>query len=204
MRLDDRAHESEGVAGNARLTGSAGAVIFALLAIEGLTILRVHQLISVHVFVGVLLVPVVMLKSATTTYRAARYYGGDPEYARKGPPPVILRVLGPFVVALSLAVLGTGLALIAAGRRAGWILTAHKASFILWFGVMTVHVLGHIVETPALALADWRSRRGRAARGAGLRIGVLLGTIAAGVALATLSLGWIGAWHHVLRFKPGR
>jgi hypothetical protein len=188
--------EPEGVTGNARLTGAAGAVIFVLLAIEGLTILRVRQLISLHVFIGVLLGPLVLLKVATTAYRAARYYRGDARYVRKGPPPLILRLLGPMVVVLSLAVLGTGLAAIAAGRRhSDLIITAHKAAFVLWFGAMAVHVLGHILETPALAIADW-SRRNRAVRGASLRIGVLLATIAIGAAVATVSLGWIGAWRH--------
>lgn len=195
MSAEPRTRESAGVAGNARLTGSAGAVIFVLLAAEGVTILRVQRLISVHVFVGVLLVPIVLLKVATTTYRAARYYRGDRDYTRKGPPPLILRVLGPLLVVLSLAVLGTGLALLAVGRRSGWILTAHKASFIVWFGVMTVHVLGHILETPALAFADWR-RGARAVHGGSVRIGVVTAAIAVGIAVAAASLDWIGGWRH--------
>jgi hypothetical protein len=194
VKVEERARDSAGVTGNARLTGSAGAVILVLLAVEGITILRVQRLISAHVFVGVLLVPIVLVKVATTTYRAARYYRGDADYTGKGPPPMILRVLGPLVVVLTLAVLGTGLAAIAEGPRVRWVVTAHKASFILWFGVMTVHVLGHILETPALAVADWRSRRRRGVPGAPLRIGVLLGALAIGAAVAVASLGWIGAW----------
>ena len=102
-----------GVVGNARLTGTLGAVIFVLLAIEGVTILRVHQLISAHVFVGMLIVPPVALKIATTTYRFARYYAGDPEYTRKGPPLLLLRLAGPLVVVTSVAVLVTGIASLA-------------------------------------------------------------------------------------------
>ena len=100
------------------------------------------------------------------------------------------------------AVLGAGLAAIAVGRRPGWVLTAHRASFILWFGVTTVHVLGHILETPALAFADWRLGRSRhrlAVRGAKVRIGALIGTIAVGIAPAVVLLGWIGAWRHRAR-----
>lgn len=187
-----------GVVGNARLTGMLGAVIFVLLAIEGVTILRVHQLISAHVFVGMLTVPPVALKIATTTYRFARYYAGDPEYTRKGPPLLLLRLAGPLVVVTSVAVLATGIAALAAGPGTRWLLEAHKASFILWFPLMTVHVLGHVIETPALALADWTRRarhRDAPASGAVVRAAVMLVTLAAGLVLAVLSLGWIGAWH---------
>src|SRR5450631_4047694 len=75
--------------------GTFGAVIFVLLFLEGITLLRVRELISMHVFVGMLLVPLVAVKIASTGYRFVRYYRGDVAYARKGPPPLLLRALGP-------------------------------------------------------------------------------------------------------------
>jgi len=66
---------ASGVEGNARLTGLNG-VLLVLLAVEGATILRIRQLISVHVYVGVLLVGPVLLKCASTVYRFIRYYAG--------------------------------------------------------------------------------------------------------------------------------
>jgi hypothetical protein len=95
VSIDERTRASPGVVGNARLTAATGAVIFVLLAIEGVTVLRVDELLALHVFVGVLLIPVAVLKVGTATYRAARYYLGAADYARKGPPPVVLRSLGP-------------------------------------------------------------------------------------------------------------
>lgn len=186
-----------GVVGNARLTGTLGAALFVLLAIEGVTILRVHDLISLHVFFGMLIVPPVMVKTGATMYRFLRYYLGDPEYSHKGPPPLLLRLAGPLVVVTSIALLASGIAALAAGRGTRWLLEAHKASFILWFPVMTVHVLGHIFETPALALADWaRGRQATAAATSGrrLRALVVLGTLGIGLLLAVLSLGWLGSW----------
>ncbi|MCU1428156.1 MAG: hypothetical protein JWL83_2156 [Actinomycetia bacterium] len=187
------------VEGNARLTGTAGAVIFVLLAIEGVTIPFVQRLLSAHVFLGMLLVPIVALKIASTVYRFARYYRGGNDYSAKGPPPLVLRLAGPLVIASTIAVFATGIAAIAVGRSSRWILQAHKASFIVWFGVMVVHVLGHILETPALAVADWRMRQGSKLDGTAIRRALVVGTLAAGLVLAVLSLGWIDTWRHASR-----
>ena len=71
-----------GVEGNARLTASVAATLFALLAIEGVTILRIGNLLSEHVFIGVMLIPVVVVKIASTGWRFVKYYGGDAYYRR--------------------------------------------------------------------------------------------------------------------------
>jgi len=133
-----------GVAGNARLTAANAAVLLVLLAAEGATILRIRPLISPHVFIGMVLIPPVLVKLASTTWRFACYYRGAPAYRRKGPPPVVLRLLGPIVVLLTLVLLASGVALLLVSRS--WLplmLTVHKASFFLWFAATTIHVLGH-------------------------------------------------------------
>jgi hypothetical protein len=87
----------DGVEGNARLTSATGLVLLVLLAVEGYTILDVRGLITLHIFLGILLVGPVLLKIASTTHRFARYYLGAAEYVRKGPPHIVLRVIGPLV-----------------------------------------------------------------------------------------------------------
>jgi hypothetical protein len=175
--------------GNARITGTSGAVIFVLLFVEGLTLLRVRALISTHVFVGMLLVPFVVVKIASTTYRFARYYSGRRDYVDKGAPHVVLRLLGPLVTITTIAVFATGIAALKVGGH--FLVQAHKLSFVAWFVVMAIHVLGHILETPALAFADWRrSTRGQAA-GANARFAVLATTLAIGIVLAVASLSWV-------------
>jgi len=193
-----------GVEGNGRLTGIVAAVLFFVLAAEVVTLLQIRQLISVHVFVGMLLVPLVLLKTATTTYRMIHYYRGDAAYRRKGPPHPVLRVTGPLLVLTSLALLGSGIALVALGRRVGHgYLWVHKTIFFVWAALIAVHVLGHLRETVTLASADWRERaaRGepRSARvaGPGTRAAVIGVTVLAGVVLGVVSLGWIGTWHHL-------
>ena len=129
-------------------------MLLVLLAAEGVTILRVRQLLSPHVFIGVVLIPPVLLKVASTTWRFARYYTGAPAYRRKGAPPVLLRLLGPVVAILTLVLLFSGVGLLLVSRP--WLpllLKVHKASFVLWFGAMTIHVLGHLGEVFRLAPA---------------------------------------------------
>ena len=108
----DGSDADECVEGNARLTGMTAAVLLILLAIEGFTILRIGKLLTLHVVIGMVLVPPVFLKIGSTTWRFAHYYLGSPEYRRKGPPPALLRLLGPFLVVLTIAVLGSGIALL--------------------------------------------------------------------------------------------
>jgi len=137
----------------------------------------------------------VLVKTTSTVYRMARYYLGSPAYRRKGPPPVLLRLLGPFVVVLTIAVLASGVALLLAG--AAWqrpLLLLHKASFVLWFGAMTIHVLGHVADTARLAPRDWMRRTRRDVAGAGLRQWAIVSSLVTGVLLGFLILGRVGPW----------
>jgi hypothetical protein len=147
-----------GADGNERLTAATGAVLLLLLAAEGVTILRIHRLLTAHFFIGMLLIGPVTLKVISTCYRVVRFYTGAPDYRKKGPPAPLLRVLGPFVLATSLGVLGTGVVLAFTGPRAGPWLVLHKATFVLWFGVMTVHVLVYLRRLPRLIGPDMRVR----------------------------------------------
>ena len=164
----NEAQTRDGVAGNARLTGAVAVALLVLLAAEGATIPFIGQLLGPHIFIGMLLIGPVLLKLGSTGYRFARYYSGDPPYVRKGPPHLFLRLLAPGVVLTTLALFGTGVALLVAGPPSNTLMFAHKLSFIAWVALMTLHVLGHVLEVPSLALAGLdarRSSRGAARRG---------------------------------------
>jgi hypothetical protein len=185
-----------GVAGNARLTGGVAAALLVLLAAEGATIPFIGSLLGPHVFIGMLLIPPVLLKLGSTGYRFARYYSGNPPYLRKGPPPIGLRVLAPGVVLTTLALFGTGVALLITGPPSDTLVFAHKLSFFAWVALMTLHVLAHLLEIPALALPDWRRSGGREAQlaGAGARTTALAMALLAGVALALLTFSAASPW----------
>jgi hypothetical protein len=188
----------DGVEANARLTGMTAAVLLALLAVEGFTILSIGKLLTLHVVIGMVLVPPVLLKIGSTTWRFARYYLGAPEYRRKGPPPVLLRLLGPFLVVLTLAVLSSGIALLLGPSSArSELSTIHKATFILWIAAMVVHVLGHVVDTARLAPKDFYWRTRRQVRGASRRQWALVGALCLGLLLAVAVAPKVGPWRSV-------
>lgn len=170
-----------GSTGNGQLTAVVAGVLLVLLAIEGATLLQIRALLTVHAFVGMLLIPVVALKLASTGWRALRYYRQSEEYVRLGPPPVLLRaVVAPVLMLSTLVLFATGTALLVLGQTEGTIVGLHKASFIVWFGAAALHVLAHVTKLPRLLHAR--------AAGAGLRVALATGAVAAGVLLAVVTL----------------
>ena len=170
-----------GSAGNEQLTAVVATLLLVLLAVEGATLLRLQSLMTVHAFVGMLLIPVVCLKLASVGWRMARYYLRGEEYVRRGPPHALLRLLvAPVIVASTVALFATGVALLVLDRTQGSVAALHKASFIVWFGATGVHVLTRVAKLPAVL----RSRF----PGLALRIAVVGASVAAGAAIATVTL----------------
>ena len=101
-------------------------------------------------------------------------------------------MLGPVVVLTSLAVLGTGVALALAGRETGPWLFLHKASFVLWFGAMTLHVLTYAWRLPRILLSTHAAAARPARNGSRLLlVGVSLG---GGLVLALLAMRLATGW----------
>jgi hypothetical protein len=200
-----------GTDGNERLTTWTGVVLIVLLAALGLTIVRIGQLLWWHLLLGFVLLGPLALKLASTGYRFVRYYTSDPEYRRKGPPQAALRMLAPLLVAVTLAVFGTGIVLLAVGPtgRDPWLLL-HKATFILWLGVTALHVLGHLPELLGALAGARRTRKelisaglpsrsssrpdaiaGATGRGLALACSIVLGVV-----LAIVLSSDFGSWTH--------
>jgi hypothetical protein len=186
-----------GTTGNERLTAAVGATLIVLLAVIGVTIVRIGQLLSVHLFVGMLLVPPVLLKMSSTGYRFFRYYTANPRYRRKGPPALGLRLIAPMVVLSTLVVFVSGIALLFAGASSrSTLFPIHKDSFFVWGAFMALHVLGHLPSMRAVLRADYSPSAqltsdvtGRTGRG--LALG---GALVAGVVLAVLVIPEFGPW----------
>jgi hypothetical protein len=198
-----------GARGNEQLTAVTGAALLVLLAMLGVTILRIGPLLGPHMFIGLLLIGPVLLKMASTGYRFARYYTHDPAYVEEGPPPAGLRILAPFVVVSTVVVFATGVALLVAGPSSrGALLSIHKISFIAWIAFTGLHVLGHLRELPralslrnrataVLAGGDPPSERlvGYSVGNAGQMLS-LAGAIVAGTVLAVVYIPQFAPWLH--------
>jgi hypothetical protein len=188
-----------GVDGNERLTAATAVVLVVLLAALGITILSIGPLIWWHVLLGMLLIPPVLLKLGSTGWRFARYYAGSPDYVRRGPPLLPLRLMAPLVIAATLAVFATGVALLVVGPAGGVLVGLHKASFVVWLIVTGIHVLTHVRSIPQLVAADWRRRplpRERRVPGTAWRGLLVAGSIVVGAILAIATVRYAQPWVH--------
>jgi uncharacterized membrane protein YbhN (UPF0104 family) len=136
---------------NARITAMLGALLIVLLAGEGVTIVFIGRMLHWHEVLGLILIAPVVLKLASVTWKFARYYLGAAEYVAQGPPHPFLRFLvGPVTVITTVLVFGSGVVLIVFHIHHGIVVGIHKASFVIWLGAMSLHVLAHIPRVLAL------------------------------------------------------
>jgi hypothetical protein len=187
-----RALRFGGVEGNELLTSSVAALLTILLVAEGVTIIHLDGLLSTHMFIGLALIPPVLLKLASTGYRFMRYYTGSPAYRANGPPLMLLRVLAPILVASTAMIFVTGVWRLLLGHRSDEVLMLHKVGFIVWGGAFGVHFLAHLPQAGRSLGAAWGSSA-RRRRVAGSRLGatVVAISLGAGIALALALLSHI-------------
>jgi len=168
---------------NRRLTATAGAALLAVIVTELATLFNLGALLSVHVLVGVLLAGPLAVKLGSTGWRFVRYHAGAPAYVREGPPPLALRLLAPLLVASTVAVIGSGFALVVTGPvHAGPFVALHVISFLVWMPAIAIHLLAHVPQVPRLIAKDWT------------RGGVTLGALAAGSGAALLLSPLAAPW----------
>ena len=191
-----RAERFGGTEGNELLTSAAAALLTILLLVEGATIVHLDGLRGAHMFIGLTLIPPVLLKLASTGYGFVRYYTGSPVYRAKGPPQWVLRALAPLLVVTTVMVFVSGVWLLLLGHRSDQVLTLHKVAFIVWCGVFAVHFLAYLPRAARSLGAAWgSSARSRPLAGSGLRAMLLAASLGGGVALALALLSHISAWH---------
>jgi hypothetical protein len=183
-----------GADGNAILTSAAAVVLVGLLVAEGITIVHMRGLLSAHMFIGLVLIPPVLLKLGSTGYRMVSYYAGSRAYRAQGPPLLPLRLMAPVLVASTLAVLASGVLLLAAGHKSSTLLTIHKLSFIVFAVVLAVHFLAYVPRVVRSLRADWTTARRRTVPGVGARAMLVAAAAGGGAALALALLPTIHAY----------
>jgi len=215
-RVSGLATRSGGAEGNERLTAMTGAVLLIALAVECYTILRIGRLLTLHFFLGMLLLGPVTLKAGSVLYRFVRYYTASTPYRRKGPPAPLLRVIGPIIMLLTACVFGSGIMLAVTGPSfgppSGW-LVVHRISFIAWLFFIAIHVLAYVPRLPKLLAAEARgvsasqgetggeapagqhARRAlQALGGRGTRLALLITSLLGGLVIALLTVHLAGKW----------
>jgi hypothetical protein len=175
-------------------------MLIMLFAVLGATILRIRQLIWLHLFLGLLLLGPVFLKLASTCYRFVRYYARAAIYVAKGPPMLALRAMGPVFVLSTLVVFVSGIVLMFDGpRNRTTPLLIHKVSFIVWLVLMGLHLLAHVPGLPrtlrAVRLGGGETPLdGVKSGGVAGRWIVLMGTLIGGVVLAMVLIPDFSLW----------
>lgn len=202
VRLPPRRRRRFNPDGNERLTAAAGLVLIALSVVEYLTLLLgLQRFLSWHVFVGLVLLPPIGLKIASTGWRFMRYYTRNDEYRLKGAPQALMRLLAPLLVAFTLLLFGSGVAIgLVHGTPLALARRIHGPAAFLWTVTLGVHILVYLPRALRAARADAVPATRRETVGAARRTLALGAAIAAGVVLGVATLPAQSHWLHL----PGR
>jgi hypothetical protein len=177
--------------GNHRLTALTGSVLAPLLALIFLTGLFMDAWWHLHYVVGFVLIPIVVLKMASTGYRMIRYYTGNPTYRAAGPPDLVSRLLAPLMVVSVVTALATGVLLFAEHSRRGVLSTLHTDAAIATAALVGIHLLTYIPDAVTTISRDFQ--RLPLTRLATLRLATAASLLIVGIALAIVTFNR-GTW----------
>jgi hypothetical protein len=194
--VDDRRPNPDG---NERLTATVGVVLVVLTLVELATLLLgLQTFLSLHVFVGFVLTPLVLLKLASTGWRFTRYYTRNEAYRSKGAPQLLMRMLAPLLVAATVVLFASGIAMgLLHGSAQQLARDLHGPASVAWIVLIGVHVLAYLRRALLGAKEDMDPASRAEAPGARGRIALLLAAVAAGVVLGTATLPAQHLWLHL-------
>ncbi|MHB1521022.1 MAG: hypothetical protein ACYCWN_06875 [Ferrimicrobium sp.] len=182
-------------------------MLFVGLAIEGVTIVFIGQLISIHVILGMILLPIMAYKIIVATYRFAMYYLGAPDFKHAGPPEMLLRVIGPLLIATTVILMASGIVLVYAKPdtpTAAFWLNIHRDDFVAWFALMAFHVLAYARRAVGTSGYDLRYTRYHSLIGKQGRLISILLAMVIGVLLAWAVSPAIAQWSSFFSVLPVR
>jgi hypothetical protein len=183
--------------GNARLTALVGVLLLGPVAVELATIvLGVHSFMSLHVFVGLALIPAVLLKLASTGWRFARYYTRSRAYVEHGAPQLGMRLLAPLFVAATVVLFSSGVAMgLVHGQALVVARRLHGPASVVWLVLFGVHALVYLrralISSSSEVGGDGRSVPGRRRRGYVIATAVVFGLVI-GAATVPAQHRWVG------------
>lgn len=174
-----------------------GTVLLVLFLAECLTLLSMGHFLTLHVFLGMLLIGPVSLKIGSTLWRFTRYYTRSAPYVRRGPPALLQRVTGPFVMLSTVAVIGTGVALGVEGPGNGPWGQLHHLCFFIWLLFILIHLASYVPKLPRILSGQPADRARSVLAGRTTRWLLLGGSLVGGLVLALLT------YHLAAKFGGG-
>lgn len=182
--------------GNDRLTAAVGVLLLVPIVVELATILLgVHTFMSLHVFVGLALIPPVLLKLGSTGWRFLRYYTGSRAYVAHGPPRLAMRLLAPLLVAATVVLFGSGVAMgILHGHALQIARRLHGPSSVIWLVLIAVHVVVYLRRALIDSSGDLRPTTRSRAPGATWRSSALIATLIFGVVAGAVTISSQHRW----------
>lgn len=187
--------------GNERLTAALGVLVIVPVLVEiGSVLLGVHTFMSLHVFVGLALIPAVALKLASTGWRFARYYTRSHPYLALGPPQIAMRLLAPLFVLATIVLFGSGVAMgLLHGHSLSIARRLHGPASVIWLLLLGLHVLVYLGRAVRRAAEDALPARRRRVRGGNARVYALAVAVAGGLLLAAATIPaqhrWVNLRH---------
>jgi hypothetical protein len=181
------------------LTATVGLVLIVLTLIElGTIVFGLGQFLSLHVFVGFVLIPPVLLKLASTGWRVTRYYSRSEPYRLKGAPQLALRLLAPLLVAATVILFASGVAVgLLHGHALDIARRLHGPASVGWMILVGVHVLVYLKRALISSKEDVTAATRASVPGAGVRLYLVAFAIVAGVVVGVATVPAQHRWLHL-------
>ena len=176
--------------GNERLTAAVGVLLLVPIVVELVTIvLGVHSFMSLHVFVGLALIPPVLLKLGSTGWRFARYYTRSGAYVAHGAPQTAMRMLAPLLVVATVVLFGSGVAMgVLHGHALQIARRLHGPASVIWLVLVGIHVLVYLKRALSSSRGDLRSAAGSGVPGAAWRRYAVASAVVVGLLAGALTI----------------
>jgi hypothetical protein len=185
--------------GNERLTAAVGLVLLLLTIVELATIVfGLHTYLSLHVFVGLVLIPPVLLKLASTGWRFFRYYSGSTPYVAKGAPQLPMRLLAPLLITATVILFASGVAMgVLHGHSLVIARRLHGPASVVWIILVGVHVLVYLKRSLTSSHEDVTPESRASVPGAKARTYLLSFAVVAGIVVGAATLPAQHRWLHL-------
>lgn len=187
--------------GNERLTAAVGLLVLAPVVVEAATILLgVHTFMSLHVFVGLALIPAVLLKLASTGWRFARYYTRSRAYVALGPPQIVMRMLAPLLVTATVVLFGSGIAMgFLHGHALQVARSFHGPASVIWLVLLGLHVVVYARRAATCAAQDVLPAKRQPVRGTTARAYAIATVVTCGVVVGAATVPAQHRWIDIAR-----